>query len=55
MEEAVFEPGTLPEGGVIGLALIPAVIAGLVFFKLAAAEALVAALVAGTALSLVAR
>lgn len=51
----MFEPGTLPEGGAVVLALAPAVIAGLVFFKVAAAVALLAAVLSGTALALVAR
>jgi len=47
LDKAAFSPDTLPDDLVIGLALTPPVIAGLVIFKLAAVEMLVVALVIG--------
>jgi hypothetical protein len=47
LDKAAFSPGTLPDDLVIGLALAPSVIAGLVIFKLAALEMLIVALIAG--------
>lgn len=49
LDKAAFSPDTLPDDLVIGLALTPAVIAGLVIFKVAAVEMLFVALVAGIA------
>jgi NQR2, RnfD, RnfE family len=47
LDKAAFSPDTLPDDLVIGLALTPPVIAGLLIFKLAALEMLVVALVLG--------
>jgi hypothetical protein len=47
LDKAAFSPDTLPDDLVIGLALTPPVVAGLVIFKLAAVEMLVVALVIG--------
>jgi Na+-transporting NADH:ubiquinone oxidoreductase subunit NqrB len=47
LDRAAFRPGSLPDALVIGLALLPPVVAGLVIFKLAAAEILLIALVGG--------
>jgi flagellar biogenesis protein FliO len=55
LDKAAFSPDTLPDDLVIGLALTPPVIAGLVIFKLAALEMLVVALVIGIAAQVVAR
>ncbi len=49
LDKAAFSPDALPDDLVIGLALTPPVIAGLVIFKLAALEMLVVALVIGIA------
>ena len=49
LDKAAFSPDTLPDDLVIGLALTPPVIAGLVIFKLAAVEMLAVALVIGIA------
>ena len=54
LDRAAFSPDTLPDDLVIGLALTPPVIAGLVIFKLAAVEMLVAALIIGGAAQIVA-
>jgi len=55
LDKAAFSPDTLPDDLVIGLALTPPVIAGLVIFKLAAVEMLVVALVIGIAAQVAAR
>ena len=55
LDKAAFSPDTLPDDLVIGLALMPPVIAGLVIFKLAAVEMLVVALVIGIAAQVAAR
>ena len=55
LDRAAFSPDTLPDDLVIGLALVPSVVAGLIFFRLAAAEMLVIALVVGIAAQLVCR
>ena len=47
LDRAAFSPDTLPDDVVIGLALVPSLIAGLIIFKLAALEMLVVALIAG--------
>ena len=47
LDRAAFSPDTLPDDLVIGLALTPPVIAGLIIFKLAAVEMLVIALTIG--------
>jgi hypothetical protein len=47
LDKAAFSPDTLPDDLVIGLALAPSVIAGLIIFKLAAVEMLVIALIVG--------
>ena len=48
MDRAAFRPQTLPDDLVTGIALLPAVVAGLVIFKLPALQMLVIALAAGT-------
>src|SRR5712692_2507127 len=53
LDKVAFSPDTLPDDLVIGLALTPTVIAGLIFFKLAALEMLVVALFFGAAAQLV--
>ncbi|TMD77623.1 MAG: hypothetical protein E6I77_07285 [Chloroflexi bacterium] len=55
LDRAAFSPDTLPDDLVIGMALAPPVIAGLVIFKLPAVEMLGIALVAGIAAQLVSR
>jgi NQR2/RnfD/RnfE family subunit of NADH-ubiquinone oxidoreductase len=55
LDKAAFSPDTLPDDLVIGLALTPPVIAGLVIFKVAAVEMLVVALVIGIAAQVAAR
>jgi hypothetical protein len=55
LDKAAFSPDTLPDDLVIGLALAPPVIAGLVIFKLAAVEMLIVALVIGLAAQIAAR
>ena len=55
LDKAAFSPDTLPDDLVIGLALTPTVIAGLIFFKLAALEMLVVALIVGIVAQLVCR
>ena len=55
LDRAAFSPDTLPDDLVIGVALAPPVIAGLVIFKLIAVEMLAIALVAGIAAQLVSR
>ena len=55
LDKAAFRPDTLPDDLVIGLALTPTVIAGLIFFKLAALEMLVVALIVGIVAQLVCR
>ncbi len=55
LDRVAFSPDTLPDDLVIGLALTPTVIAGLIFFKLAALEMLVVALFFGAAAQLVCR
>lgn len=55
LDKAAFSPDTLPDDLVIGLALTPPVIAGLVIFKLAALEMLAVALVVGIVGQLAAR
>jgi hypothetical protein len=55
LDKAAFSPDTLPDDLVIGLALTPPVIAGLVIFKLAALEMLAVALVVGIVAQLAAR
>lgn len=47
LDRAAFRPGSLPDGLVIGLALLPPVVAGLVIFKIQAAVMLLIALVGG--------
>jgi hypothetical protein len=47
LDRAAFSPNTLPDDLVIGLALAPSVIAGLIIFKLAALEMLIIALIVG--------
>ena len=49
MDRAAFRPATLPDNLVIGLALLPPVVAGLVIFRLPAAEMLAIAVAAGVA------
>lgn len=49
-ERSVFEPETLPAGAVLGLALVPSLLAGLAFFRAAGAEALAIAIAAGAVL-----
>ena len=49
LDRAAFRPASLPDGLVIGLALMPPVVAGLVIFKLHAAVMLLMALVGGLA------
>lgn len=55
LDKAAFSPDTLPDDLVIGLALLPSVIAGLVIFKVAAVEMLFVALVVGVAAQFAAR
>lgn len=55
LDRAAFSPDTLPDDLVIGVALAPPVIAGLVIFKLVAVEMLAIALAAGIAAQLVSR
>jgi hypothetical protein len=55
LDRAAFSPDTLPDDLVIGLALTPSVIAGLILFKVAAAEMLAIALVIGISAQLVCR
>jgi NQR2, RnfD, RnfE family len=55
VEKALFEPESLPPGTVLALALLPACLAGLVFFKLYAAQALAIAIALGLAAILAAR
>ena len=55
LDRAAFSPDTLPDDLVMGVALTPPVIAGLVIFKLPAVEMLAIALVAGIAAQLVSR
>ena len=55
LDKAAFSPDTLPDDLVIGLALMPPVIAGLVIFKLATVEMLVVALVIGIVAQVAAR
>ena len=55
LDKAAFSPDTLPDDLVIGLALLPSVLAGLIIFKLAALEMLIVALVFGAAGQLAAR
>ena len=55
LDRAAFSPDTLPDDLVIGVALTPPVIAGLVIFKLPAVEMLAIALAAGIAAQLVSR
>lgn len=55
LDKAAFSPDTLPDDLVIGLALTPPVIAGLVIFKAAAVEMLFVALVVGIAAQFAAR
>ena len=55
LDRAAFSPDTLPDDLVIGLALAPAVAAGLIIFKLAALEMLIVALAFGIAGQLIAR
>jgi hypothetical protein len=51
---AVFEPETLPPGLVVAIAVTPSVLAGLVFFKVLAVEALTLALAIGGLLQVLA-
>jgi len=55
LDRAAFSPDSLPDDLVIGVALTPSVIAGLVIFKLPALEMLAIALIAGIGAQLVAR
>ncbi|HEV2218810.1 MAG TPA: RnfABCDGE type electron transport complex subunit D [Candidatus Dormibacteraeota bacterium] len=55
LDRAAFSPDTLPDDLVMGVALAPPVIAGLVIFKLPAVEMLGIALAAGIAAELVSR
>ena len=55
LDRAAFSPDTLPDDLVIGVALAPSVIAGLVVFKLHAVEMLAVALVAGVGGQLITR
>jgi hypothetical protein len=55
LDRAAFSPDTLPDDLVIGLALVPSVVAGLIIFKLAALEMLVVALLVGAIGQLAAR
>lgn len=48
LDRAAFKPASLPDDLVTGLALLPAVVAGLVIFKVPAAQMLAAALAAGS-------
>jgi len=47
LDKAAFSPDTLPDDLVIGLALVPPVVAGLLIFKVVAVEMLFVALIAG--------
>ena len=47
LDRAAFSPDTLPDDLVIGLALVPSVVAGLIIFRVAALEMLIVALVVG--------
>ena len=51
-EKAAFEPETLPPGTVLGLAVTPAVVAGLAFFGVRAAVALAIAIAVGLVMRL---
>jgi hypothetical protein len=55
LDKAAFSPDTLPDDLVIGLALTPPVIAGLVIFKLVALEMLAVAIVIGIVAQLASR
>ena len=55
LDRAIFNPAILPPSVVTAIAVLPPVLAGLVFFKVAAAAALVLALAIGAALHLAAR
>lgn len=49
LDRAAFKPATLPDDLVTGIALLPAVVAGLVIFRLPAAQMLAVAFAAGAA------
>lgn len=49
LDRAAFKPATLPDDLVLGIALLPAVVAGLMIFKLTAAQMLAIAFAAGAA------
>ncbi len=55
LDRAAFSPDTLPDDLVIGLALVPSIIAGLIIFKLVALEMLLVALFVGAIGQLVSR
>jgi len=55
LDRAAFSPAKLPDDLIIGIALAPPVAAGLIIFKLPAAEILAVALIAGIGAELVAR
>lgn len=55
MDRAAFKPASLPDDLVTGLALLPAIVAGLIIFKLPAAQMLGIALAAGVVGLLVSR
>jgi hypothetical protein len=54
-ERALFRPDTLPPSAILTIALAPAVVAGLILFRVAAAEMLVLALCIGGIAHLIAR
>jgi len=49
LDRAAFRPATLPDDLVTGIALLPAIVAGLIIFKVPAVEMLAVALAIGTA------
>jgi Na+-transporting NADH:ubiquinone oxidoreductase subunit NqrB len=55
VDRAAFRPATLPDNLVIGLALLPPIAAGLVIFRLPAAEMLAVALIGGLVGTIVAQ
>jgi Na+-transporting NADH:ubiquinone oxidoreductase subunit NqrB len=55
LDRAAFNPASLPDDLVTGIALAPPVAAGLIFYKLPAAEMLAAALIVGIVGQLIAR
>ena len=55
IERALFKPDSLPSSAILTLALVPPVIAGLLFFRLVAAEMLILAVAIGAIAHLSAR